>query len=484
MFTLPMVAFFGLAMWGFFSRGNKLLIYIYFITAPMVALTILPAKFTAGFSLQMCTAVALMLFVKTAMRPGAIDRMTAHLLDIRRLGFLTFFLVVTMIVTAIAPRLFAGQIDVAPVGKLIFYLHAKTLQPAKTNISQIAYVTISVLLVAAFCELSRTPAERQIFLKALFFGGVSVIFGALLDMSTWVIHPMSVVLKWFKTADYAYLTGAMIGNARRIEGYTPEASAFAESSAYFGAALYFLRHAIEDRNLREKWAPLVGVTCITLTFLSTSSAGYVTVAVFAMMAMLDWFLRASGQLGPNALKVIPMEATIILIVVFVAIAVLSLMPQVLDPIYQVIDTAVFKKAKSSSYEERTWWTRLAFASAIKSYGFGIGAGSTQASNFIAALLAGSGVIGTLAFFSFLAVLATRKARTWEAANILHAMRMAYAPNFVIGLLVGTTMDFGTRWAFIYGLALAVTLPDRQTETRAWRPPAEEPPVGAALPRET
>lgn len=461
MITPVMLIFWAGAAFALSRRGVGPLLYLLMMSIPFGALAVIPTGFTGGLSLLATSISALLLFAKAVLRDGAYERIFANALSFRRMGLLTLFLVVAIVVTMIAPRLFAGAIRIVPYSWTHYGALANGwLAPSTQNISQLLYLTISVFGVFVFVEVLRTPQMRQTFLRALFAGGVTMLMTGVLDVAG-----MTPLLDLARTASYDYLVGAEVAGVRRITGAMSEASSFGEGALYFGAAIWFLRHAIEDEKMRTRWAPGLAVALVLFSFSSTSSAAYAGCGIFGILAMLDWGVRAGGVLGREAGRPIPVEALIASVAVAVAFAILAFTPGMLDPMVKLIDEMVFSKSTSWSYIERSHWTNRSLQAAFDTWGFGVGAGSTLSSNWFVSVFASTGVLGTFLLFAFFAQMFTRRAETMEGAVISHAIRLAFLPWFGVSLLVGTNPDFTLKMSVLFGLTLAATL----SSTRATTP---------------
>ncbi|MEM6625339.1 MAG: hypothetical protein AAF719_01425 [Pseudomonadota bacterium] len=467
--TPAMILFMGLLAWGAVSPGPKVILYVLFASIPFGMLAIVPPEWSAGFSLQASTMATIILIGKVALSEGFFTRFLTNALVYRRVGLLAAFLFVTLITTLFSPRLFRGEIEVVSVNAIQF-MQTEILAPSATNISQFIYISVSVMAVFVFVDLFRRLEYRQSALNALCFGAVALIGTAIFDIVSW-FAPLDTVRGWFITADYALLFGAEMAGFRRITGLTSEASAFGSTALAMGAALYFLRHAIDDPNIRRVIAPLVAVTTLLLAFFSTSSATYVGLAVFGLIALYEWSLRLNRNMGLRAQASLDTEAVLATTILVAFLGVVAASPQLLDPVVDLIDKAVFQKTSSSSFEERTFWTMKSLEATLQTYGFGLGAGATRTSNGFIGVVAGAGFVGAFFYFAFVARTFLAKPASPDGGLLIKGARFAWIPTFVVSLLVGTSMDFGVMNALLYALAISAAqeMPARRVKSGALGP---------------
>ena len=139
----------------------------------------------------------------------------------------------------------------------ILLLGSVPLQPTTQNLSQLAYMTISIITVFAFACVLKRPGWWTAILQGLLLGGVVAIVTGLLDMAGQA-SPIGAALAPFRTASYALLTDVEILGAKRVVGLMPEASAYGGLCISLIAALHFLGRSEERRvgnECRSRWSP-------------------------------------------------------------------------------------------------------------------------------------------------------------------------------------------------------------------------------------
>ncbi len=133
-----------------------------------------------------------------------------------------------------------------------------------------------------------------------------------------------------------------------------------------------------------------------------------------------------------------------------------LVPDIWQMVTNVGVEAFANKLGSQSGEERTAWNAHALISFVDTMGMGAGLGAVRASSFVVALLANTGIAGTLLFMTFAYRLykpAERMdmSRPDEAA-IGRAALMSALSQIFSATIAGTSTDLGLLFSLVSGLA--------------------------------
>ena len=456
MSVIPILLFWALAIRAAVSRGPALL-YLYFASMPVGAFAVIPTALTGGLTFTATPVVALLLIARTFLdRQGLSAFLTLALLP-HRLLLLTLFWLVAAVVTAFMPRLFAGAVMVVPVRGIVSA--AAPLQPTPQNISQFAYLSISILSVFAFARLLQAPAMRQHALKAMCLGGFVTVLTGLLDYASQFL-PLAPLLDPFRTASYALLTDVQVFGSKRVVGLMPEASAYGWQCLSFLSALYFYRRAVAETRVRNLYVATVLALLAVCAWLSTSSGTYVGLAVLALVAGLEWLLRMGADERKGSLYRRGLGGEMSFAVgTVIALALATIVhPQILDPVYSLVERMVLEKQASSSFEERGMWRAVATESLFQTHGLGVGVGGTRASSSLVAVFSGTGLLGGALFFAFVlqSLLRRAKGAPVETQLIVSAFRFSFIPTFAVSLMVGDA-DFGGTIAFGFGIAAALAV---------------------------
>lgn len=450
------VLYWSVAIWGLISR-RPVLLYMFFASIPFGSFAVVPPGMTGGLTILPASTTALLLVMKTmADRTTALTALSSAL-DPRRLGVLTAFLAVAVVTTLFMPRLFAGEVLIIPMrGDLS---NPAPLFPTRQNISQLAYLTLSVLLVFAFAQILKSGRLRQAALHGLVLGAALAIITGALDFAAQYL-PLAPLLEPFRTATYTLHVDVELLGGKRVVGLMPEASSFGSLCVSMLGLLYFLRRGIRNERVRDLYAPVLILLLILFAWLSTSSATYLALALFFLVALVEWVVRLlERRYSPLRRRHLGTEfwgvVAALALVVIVALA----RPAVLEGVSEAVDRMVFQKAGSSSFTERNMWTAVSLNALVETYGLGVGIGGTRSSNRVVSMFSNAGVIGGLLYFAFFIQSLCRRAAPGdeEGRVLISAVRYSIVPSFLVGLLIGTSPDFGETGAFRFGLLAAIGL---------------------------
>ncbi|MCJ2188607.1 hypothetical protein [Novosphingobium beihaiensis] len=464
--AVPIVLFWALAVWGLLSR-KPVLLYLFFATMPVGAFAVIPTALTGGLTFTATPIVSLLLIGRTFFdRTGPAAFLSLAVLP-GRLMLLTLFWLTAALCTLFLPRLFAGSVMIVPMRGIVSA--PSPLFPSTQNISQFAYLSISVFSVFAFARMLQPAAMRQHALRAMCLGGFVTIATGLLDYASQFL-PISPLLEPFRTASYSLLTDIEVLGGKRVVGLMPEASAFGAQCLAFLSALYFYRRAMDSDRLRDILVPAAIGLLALCAWLSTSSGTLVGVALFVCVAGLEWLARINTPEGKEAVyrRGLGGEMSVTVLAVAAVAVMTILQPQILDPVYALVQRMVLEKQSSSSFTERGMWRSTALASLIHTHGFGVGLGSTRSSSSVVGVFSSTGVAGGVLFYAFVLQCMLRRVRGAPAESqfILSAFRFSYIPPFVVSLMVGDA-DFGGMAAFGFGIVTAVAIAQhRETERTA------------------
>lgn len=476
MFVVPMLIFWGLALWGLFSR-KPVLIYLFFATMPFGSLAALPPPMTAGLTFTPTPIVALLIAARSLANPRGVNFVIATALMPSRGLLLFLFWLIAVFTTLFMPRVFLGQVDIIPVRGTLNASYP--LYPTPQNISQLAYLTISIMTVVAFGRVLQNEAMRRHALLGLCLGAAIAVFTGFLDFAS-QYAPIAPLLEPFRTATYALLTEVEVLGAKRVIGLMPEASTFGNLCLGFLTLMVFLRHWMSgDVVDRRIFLSLLGLL-VLFCWLSTSSSTYVGLVLLAGLAGAEWLWRAYGSNIRRArTRGLKLEFWLAFGGVSAVLFILLMIPSLFDPITAMFDRMVLQKTGSQSFEERNMWTAVSLQAMIDTYGIGVGVGSTRPSNAFVAVLSSVGILGTLFYYGFVVQLLARNAHPddKEGAVVVSAVRWAFLPIFIVGFLIGTSADFGLFVAFQYGCLIAVGIRAetlRRARRREVADPSSEP----------
>ena len=442
--------FWPLVLWALLSR-RPVALFLFFAVIPFGSFSVVPIEITGGLTILPRMVVGPVLALKILMRPGGLADSWAALTHIRRLGLLSCFMLIAVIVTLFAPRLFAGAVNVIGVSST----HVEVLQPTGTNISQLIYLFASYVMVLALFLAMKTAADRQRMVLALLLGGAVAVVTGLLD----VVTHGTQILAPFRTAAYAMLTGQEILGSQRIVGLMPEASAYSAVCVFFGCSLYFLRDGI---TLNHRWSILYMVIVaadLLLAAMATASTGLLGLGAFGLIVGLDWARRlVSGRTHAERARVFR-HFSLAGAALLVAAVFLLLRPDIFRPAVEMIDTAIFKKTTSDSFTERSMWNRVSLQALVDTFGVGVGVGATRTSSWPVAVLSCTGGLGALAMGCFLAqrFLLSGAELDEPDRRMLAGAKLALIVVLVPGAVSGTLVDFGPLNAALFAMTAALAV---------------------------
>lgn len=450
-------------------------------SVPFGAFAVIPPELAAGLTFTPAPVAAVLLAVRTALSPDAPEFFLRNLLDIRSLGLLTLFWIVAVVVTLVGPRLFAGQVEVIPVRVVIG--RPMPLEPTTQNISQLLYLTISIITVFVAAYVFTRSGGIEAWVRATVLCGAVAVATGLLDMFShtanlgWLLDP-------FRTATYAMLTDAEILGSKRIVGLMPEASAYGSVCVGTGITLHFFGRLLPACRLRDIYTPVLVMALLVMAALSTSSTAYVTLGLFGCLAAAEWVVRLSRRSSSIAeRRRLKVEGLLGVTAAFTLIILVMASPATFTPALDMLDRMVLQKSASSSFVDRSAWTQVSWQALLETYGFGVGMGGTRASNFVVATASTTGFLGAALYFGFVVqkLLSPLSGLDRVSAVAMTNAKWIYPIGFVTGFLIGISADFGVGGAFPLALmslsSLGVTRrphPARQERPRRPRTPPLRP----------
>ncbi len=455
--TYPGVLFWLAAIWSMSSRGPGLY-YLFFLSWSLGTLAVIPPQL-AGGNFTPAWVVAGLLTVRVVMNNGLKVYLRA-LVDPRRFGLLSLSVFYAVISAIFFPRFFEGQVKVVEM-RLLTTADPLPLRPSLANVNQTLYFILGALAVVDVYFICRRRATRDSFLVAFAWGALAAIGTGLLDLVTSKVG-MGGLLAPFRNAAYVMMLDNDAMDMHRIVGLMSEASAYAGLCLPFLALLGLAPKAAGPWG---RWSlPLAGGLAL-MTYLSTSSGGYVGLAVVgvALGASLGFGMaagRRAAWLGGYGL----------LVAVTAAVGAALLTPKLIDTVYRVIDGMVLHKTQSDSYIQRSAWNTAAIAAFFGTHGLGVGAGSARASSWPIALLANIGLPGTLTLAAFIVQTLMVRARNPNDRLLGQAAKLALFPNLIMLSLSGTSISFGLGLALLLGLISSLAFEEAPVAQNSAPPP--------------
>lgn len=457
--TYPGIIFWLVVLSTVFVRGPAIY-YLFFASWSFSTLLVVPSGIALG-NLTPPWIAACVLTARVIFEDGG-RRYLHALVDFRRFGVLTLCTLYAIASGFFLPRMFAGQVDVITM-RPSDVNGAVPLQPDTANLTQGLYFVITTLTVVSVYLICLDPMRRRRFLQAFAFGAAVAIVTGLLDL---VCSAMGLggLLEPFRNASYALLLDNVAAGMHRVVGLMSEASAYAGLCASF---LYLLTLTLGRDSPWGPWRTPLALGLLVMTYLSTSSSGYValgglavTLAVSLMVGMVEkrpaaWWGAFGGLLAAA----------------FVAAALL-INPLFFDPLWQLFNRVVLTKTQSDSYVLRSTWNTVAYQAFVGTDYLGAGIGGARASSWIYSLLSNIGAPGTLLLFIFMVQVLLARPADPADRTLARSAKFTLAPYLFMGSLAGTSTGFGLPGAMLFGLASALCWPEpaRRTALQETAPP--------------
>jgi hypothetical protein len=382
-----------------------------------------------------------------------------------REGFWLFVLASYSVCSAFfAPRLFAGQSDINPVGLTAYGATASVvpLGPTSGNISQSIYIMGDVVCFFCVMIFARTVDGVRTLVKLLVAYAIADIVFAFLDIATFWTNT-GYLLGFIRNANYAFHLEEAAGNLKRIAGSFTEASAF--SYATVGSL------AFTARLWMGGYKPLLTLTLSIISFLllllSTSSTALV--ATFLLLAYLYASSVSTVAFGHSTRQSLAFFLVFPLLILVIVISV-ALNRAAAAEVKYYLDFTIFEKATSDSGVSRAALNTQALKNFMDTWGIGGGLGSIRASSFGLAVLSNIGIVGAALFLPFFACIFVARRSTGSPGTRLarSASRAACVGLLFASLVSGTLVDLGLPFFIFAALSCAdpVLDPKPQEKNRA------------------
>lgn len=450
--VFAIVALVGLGM----QRG----LWAFMVLAPFGAAAAFNLPALGGATIGVLDLGAVTLFCMVLLTRG----MMSSLLGTFRPFGPGFWLACAIVVAGISaifyPVLFAGQTEVFGIarqegeGRIARY----PLGFSTGNITQLFRLVLDFFTFAALATAFRRQSEVRPVLTALAVATTVNFTLGWLDVAT-AKFGLTALMEWLRSANYSmHITDTMAGMKRMIGGF-PEASTF----GYFSLGLFgfWLQYWLLAPGSRlSRW--MLALATISV-IRSTSSAAYLALVVFLVTFGLYLILRNLRAEASRRSIVLVFGGLIMGWVLVIAIAASY---ELVQPVTDFLDRALFNKMDSDSGVERMSWNTQAMQNFYDTYGLGAGVGAVRASNWLIACLASVGVIGTFFFLAFLASLGMAPSRPgWDPrAVVVKSLKAGCLAMLCAALLTHPTPDFGVFFfalaGLIAGLSRALALESR------------------------
>ncbi len=352
----------------------------------------------------------------------------------------------------ILPRLFEGATFVFSLSRALDADGSMTpLHPTSGNISQVVYAMGGFALAGATSAYARQAGGYAAMLSALVLATSLDLGFALLDLVT-AATKTGFVMDLVHTANYAFLTADEVGGVKRISGSFSEASAFAS----YSLMLLGVNFPLFVMRVRPRFTGPASAALAALIALSTSSSGYLGLAVFSVGFLV--YVAAVTVVGRRR-RPATIAAAVLGIGLFVTACVVLFLPAVVEVARKVVEESLLTKASSDSALERGSWNAQAWRVFLDTYGVGAGIGATRTSSYLLLLLSNLGAVGFALFAGLVARVALGRIDPdlpHDGRAIVWAARIGLALALFANILVGTVYYLGALFYVLLGLAASGT----------------------------
>jgi hypothetical protein len=445
----PAVVLWVLILAASMLRGPALL-YLLYVTGVFGTVQMIPGD--ASVNLLPQSVCAAFLINKVFQQQGNLVKLIEIAVDPGRMGLFTAFLAYALLTAIVLPRLFAGQIEVTPIS---YVSGTSLLYPSSGNITQSGYLVLSFVTALCFALIARREDFQRHFLISLLAGAAFVIASGLIDLTFYDLG-LSGLLDPLRTASYTLLTNDVEAGAKRVVGFTSEASSYGSMCLELLTALAFLRPLFPPA-LRV-FVVVVLLALAGMAALSTSSGAYVGLAVFLVVYAFDLATRLSSHNVVRRGGVL-WEIGLLGAFLFVFLTALLVSSELFNTASQMIDEVIFNKSHSASYVERSEWTRVGWQAFLDTGGLGVGFGSLRTSNWFVSVLGNTGIFGGLLMFGFIVRLFTLKIgeSDMHTAIMIRALRLALIPTLAESWLAGSIPDIGIVTTSFLGILASIPM---------------------------
>ena len=280
--------------------------------------------------------------------------------------------------------------------------------------------------------------------------GAFVLFGKMAGVAD-VLEPL-------RTAGYAMLTEEEAAGFWRISGGFPEASSYAATSV---ACLAYV--VTYWRQTGSAFMLVIALGQLVLLLLSTSSTGYVSLSILAIVFLLS--LMRSAMIGRVSRRDIAL-AGMALCVSTVMLAAYMHSEKLFEPFVNLLNSMVLEKGSSDLAIERSYWNEKSLQAFTELGGLGIGIGSSRSSSLVVSVLSQLGIIGSLVFVVLIGILLRGMGghvlsyRDRDIFAIAQAARAAALAVLVPASMTSPSADPGV----VFFISLAVLMSCREHAT--------------------
>ena len=425
--------------------------------APMGMLAAVNLPGVGGLSILAIDLAVVVLFAMLLSRPGGGGDMVQTFAP-RGIGLaLLAFLAWAALATVFFPRVFAGETEVFSIGRVAnsVGIVVRPLLPGAGNLSQLMRMALSVAAFVAVAALVRRRPDPDLILTAMTVAtAVHVVMGVADVVTNWA--GLEWLLSWARTANYSLTLGQRMAGLNRMIGGFPEASAYGYLSV--GLFGFWLSWWFSGQG-RGRWPAFWTLATAAVVLRSTSSSAYVGAAALICVFAIHHILAVrDGTVDRRTAAIIAGVLAVLPLLVVGSVVAYALSPAIAD----FVDRILLDKLSSSSGTERMSWNRQALVNLRDTWMLGAGLGSVRASNWVAATLGTTGIVGLALYVAFLVRLFAARVADPQNAALTLALKFGCAGLLLRALVVKATPNLEIVFFVVAGCVAALCVPARDT----------------------
>ena len=368
------------------------------------------------------------------------------------------FVLFGVLMAFVGPRLFAHQMQIAPMKMAVTgsLFTTADLVPTSQNVTTAIYLLGTLMGAAiAYVAMRDRQAPRSFVNTGVWIGWLHVftgIFGALSRGRPW-----NVVIDVFRNGNYAQ-TEQFYGGYARINGIMPEPSSY----ALFAFAWFVFLAECWWRDVLPRRTGPIALALLLILAASTSTTAYAGIFGYGALVALRILFFPRGLPFHKAIILVGL----VIVLIGLGALLLAAMPALLDTAQAMIADMTVNKKGSDSGLQRVFWARLGLQAFIHSGGLGIGPGSFRSSSIVTAIIGSTGVIGSTMFLLYLiqVIRPLNRSTYLQPADFAQGVGVAASWAAVAMMIPAAAMaaspDPGITFAIFAGISLALRSPHR------------------------
>lgn len=319
----------------------------------------------------------------------------SHLGDkVMPLYYLLVFVVIAALGVLVLPHVFKGAMVYSP--KLSIDDQYNNLTPLNFNsshLNQLVQLFINALIFL-IVWIRKIPPQR--FLVALAWS-----LGLTIGFAFWQM--LSHLAGVYFPNDWLYtVSNWSIGNEQRFGIFPRINGVFLEPSTMATYLVGFLAFLLVWWVKRPSWTLFIGLSlCLLGMVLTLSTTAYLGIVLVFAAVFFGFGLKqllSGGWINKTLFAILCMTLLFAWIVLFMTTA--------SSEVREVLGSVLTEKDGGDSFRFRIEADLQSVMMVLRSYGFGLGLGGNRPSSFLTLLLSNVGLLGTLAFFMFMASLSS------------------------------------------------------------------------------